>query len=105
MQGVEMLTDEGRNEETAEAFSSSALRAYRGPQGVNFAVGANKPGLAAFVAGARPGLSAGLCRERSDGALMFESVTMLVRALAAGVIAIQTGAAGTADHGELCGAP
>ena len=96
--GVEVLAGEWRGEESAECFAAASFRSDRGAQGVDFAVAGEQSGVAAFVAGAGPGFAAGLAGEGADGALVVEAVAVFVGALAAGVVAVQAGSAGTADR-------
>jgi hypothetical protein len=100
-----MLTGEWRSEQTAQGFASATLGAHRRSQGMHFAVAANKTAATPFVARTSPRFAMCLRREGPDGSLVFEAVAMLVGALTAGVVAIQTGAPRTVHNGELDSAP
>ena len=63
------------------------------------------PGVAALVARAAPRFSTGLGWQWPDRAFVFESVTVLIGALAAGVAAVQTGTTGATNNGEFVSAP
>ena len=105
MQCVEVLTGERRSEQTAQGFAPAPLGTHRCSQGMHLAEATSEAREAAFVSRAGPRLAVGLRREGPNGSLVFEAVAMLVRALAAGVVAIQAGPPRTANDGELGGAP
>ena len=69
------------------------------------AVAGEQSGEGAFVAGAGPGFAACLTWEWAHGSLVGEAVAVFVGALAAGVVAVQAGAAGSSGDAEFGGAP
>ena len=69
------------------------------------AIAVEETGEGAFVASAGPGFAASLAGKGPCGAFVGESVSVLVGALAARLVAVETGSAGSSDDGECGGAP
>lgn len=58
-----------------------------------------------LISASRPGVVAVLARKRQDRPLVPKAMTVLVRPLPAGVVAIEAGAAGAADDGDAGATP
>jgi hypothetical protein len=99
----EVLTGDRRNQYAAQRFAATTFGAHAGAQSVSLAERCDR--AAPLVAGAEPDVARDLARKWSHGALVLEAVAVLVGALAAGVVAIQARAAGTASDDELLCAP
>ena len=103
MHRTEMLTVQRSSKYAAQGLASAAFRPHARPHCMGLAEGCD--GTSTLIARARPHIADDLTRERSHGAPVLETVTVFVRALATGVVAIQTWPARPTGDDELGGAP
>jgi hypothetical protein len=100
-----VLAGKRRGQQTAQGLTATAFGTHRRSHGVDPAEPWYEPSQAAFVPGSGPRLAACLRRECPHRAGVFETVTMFVGALAAGMGAVQAWTPGAANHRELAGTP
>ncbi len=103
MHRTEMLTVQRSSKYAAQSLAPAAFWPHARPHCVGLAEGCD--GTSPLVARARPDVADHLPRQRSHGASVLEAVPVFIRALATGVVAIQTRPARSTGDDELGGAP
>ena len=103
MHHAEMLTGQCGHEDAAQRFAPATFWPHAGAQRMRLALWRDE--AATLVTRTRPSVALQLPRQRTNGALMLEAVTVFVGPLATGVVAVEAWAPRSAGNDELGGTP